>query len=242
MLLPVLFSMLSSAIFAQYSAGAKLGANLANLRGSSVENNSMLIGFNFGGFFNYSMEEAISSDLGEIFSLQVELSVQTKGTNADFFLINPEDPTETVFTVEDISQQFTYVDIPMLARFTFPTGRRSDLSVFGEAGPFISALVGVSIDGEPSRDDDLDDSTDPRKFREEYSGFDFGVAAGAGLKYKLPFGGRAQPWSAIFNLRYSMGFANIGQHKEKTIDIPESALEDIKTNTLSIMLGMAYSF
>ena len=228
--------------FAQYSTGGKLGVNLANLRGSSVQNNSMLIGYNVGGFFNYSMKDAMSGDIADILSFQAELHVQTKGAKADYYFISPLDPTETIITVEDLPQKFTYVDIPILAKFTFSTGRRSDLSVFGEAGPFISALFRVTIDGEVSRDDDQDKQTDPRKFREEYSGFDFGVAAGAGLMYKMPFGGRTQPWSAIFNVRYSLGFANIGQYKKKTIDIPESALEQIQTNTISIMLGMAYSF
>ncbi|MCB2220727.1 MAG: PorT family protein [Bacteroidetes bacterium] len=228
--------------FAQLSAGGKLGVNLANLSGSSVQNNSMLIGYNVGGFVNLSMEDYISSDFGEIFSIQAELSVQTKGTQADYFFIVPEDPTSTILTVENVPQNFTYVEVPVLAKFTFPTGRKSDLSVFAEAGPFVGALFGVTIDGKKSRDDDNDKQTDPRKFREEYSGYDFGVAAGAGLMYQLPFGGRTQPWSAIFNFRYSLGLSNIGEFKEKTIDMPESALEDIKTNAMGILLGIAYKF
>jgi hypothetical protein len=240
--LAIILSFLVTYSYAQFSAGGKIGANLANLSGSSVQNNSMLVGYNVGGFINFGMEDIINSDLGEILSLQAELMIQTKGTNADYFFVNPEDPTQTIVTVENISQNFTYVDVPILAKFTFSTGRRSDLSVFGEVGPFLSALFGVKIDGEVSRNDDNDEGTDPRKFREEYSGFDYGVAAGAGLMYKMPFGGRTQPWSAIFDIRYSLGLSNIGQYKEKTIDIPESALDQIKTNTISIMLGMAYSF
>ncbi len=232
----------SSLALAQISAGGRIGANLANLSGSSVQNNSMLIGYNVGGFINYSMEDAMSGNIAEILSFQAELSVQTKGANADYFFINPLDPDGPSITVEDIPQNFTYVEIPVLAKFTFPTGRRSDMSVFAEAGPYIGALFGVTIDGEKSRDDDQDKQTDPRKFREEYSGFDYGVAAGAGLMYRLPFGGRTQPWSAMFNVRYSLGLANIGEFKEKTIDIPESALEDIKTNTLGILLGLTYRF
>jgi hypothetical protein len=241
-ILAVLFVCTVSFSFAQFSAGGRLGVNLANLSGSSVENNSMLIGYNVGGFVNFSMEDIISSDLGEILSFQAELSVQTKGTQADYFFIAPEDPTSTIITVEDVPQNFTYVEIPVLAKFTIPTGRKSDLSVFAEAGPFLGALFGVTVDGEKSRDDDNDKQTDPRKFREEYSGYDFGLAAGAGLMYRLPFGGRTQPWSALFNFRYSLGLSNIGEFKEKTIDMPESALEDIKTNTMGILLGVAYKF
>lgn len=231
----VLFA--SGIVYSQISAGGRFGPNLANL---SVKNNSMLIGYNIGGFVNMGMKDAMSGDIADILSFQAELSVQTKGAKGDYYFIVPGDPTETIDTLKNVEQKFTYVVIPILAKFTFPTGRRSDWSVFAEAGPYLGALFGVTIDGKKTRDDDGEKSTDPRKFREEYAGYSYGITAGTGLMYKLPFGGRKQPFSAFLNLRYSLGLANIGEYKEKTIDIPPSALENIKTNTIAILLGVAY--
>lgn len=227
--------------YAQVSAGVKGGLNLANLRGSSVQNNSMLMGYNFGGFGEYQLEDLISGDIGEKLSGVVELYVETKGAKADYhFLSIPDDPTSTVITQPGAKQNFTYVTIPLLARYNWAPDSRSDFAFFGEFGPYAGALFGMTVDGEKWRDDDKNPATDERKFREEYSGFDFGIIAGAGATYKLPFGGRKQPFRAIFNVRYELGLSNIGEYKKLTIDIPEEDLKNIKTSTIGISLGIAY--
>jgi hypothetical protein len=231
-LLVVLFILgLGLESYAQFSGGGRLGVNIANLRGSSVKNNQMIIGYNVGGFVNYGMENLLDGDIAEILSIQVELSAQTKGTQSDYMFTS-----ETVTT--DIKQDFTYVQVPLLAKFTFgdPRGMR----YFGEAGPFMASLFGLTIDGEKMRDNDDNSGTDRRKYREEYSGFDYGITIGGGLQ--IPFGGRKSPWEAYGNVRYSLGLANIGQHKEKTLDIPEEQLSDIKTSTISILAGVIYKF
>ncbi|MBN2175887.1 MAG: PorT family protein [Bacteroidales bacterium] len=217
--------------FAQFSGGGRAGLNIANLRGSSVKNNKMIIGYNVGGFINYSLEDLLTGDLAEILSVQLEVSVQTKGTSSDYLVA-----AETV--EENVKQDFTYVQFPLLAKFTF--GDPRGIRYFGEAGPFLASLFGLTIDGEKMRDNDNNPDTDRRKYREEYSGFDYGLTFGGG--FQLPFGGRKSPWEAYGNVRYSLGLANIGQYKEKTLDIPEEQLSDVKTSTISIMGGVIYKF
>jgi len=226
---------LSSLTFAQFTAGGRLGVNLANLRGSSIENNKMIAGYNVGGFINYSFEDLIPGEIGNILSAQVELSVQTKGTSTQYPFI---EPNSTVEVKKDIKQNFTYVQFPVLARFTF--GEPGELNYFGEAGFYGASLFGLTIDGEKSHDHDLDTDTDPRKYREEYSGFDFGLCIGGGVSY--PFGGDDSPWAVFGNIRYSLGLKNIGESKDKTPGFLTTYLKDVKTNTISILFGVSYSF
>lgn len=241
LLLAITFSCLSFVSVAQFSGGARAGVNLANLRGSSVNNNSMLIGYNIGGFINYGFADLISGDIGEILSVQAELSGQTKGAKADFdyYGFNSEGVMDdSISTMKGVTQSLSYFQVPIVAKATF--GEPKGVKYFGELGFFLASLTGVSVDGQKSRDHDGNSSTDPRKYREEYAGFDYGLVIGAGAS--IPFGGRKSPWSAFANIRYSMGFANIGEYKEKTIDIPKEQLSDMKTSTISILVGVAYKF
>jgi len=221
---------LSSISLAQFSGGFRLGVNAANMSGSSVENSEMLIGYNIGGFFNYSFEDAISSDFGQIFSMQGELAIQQKGTTADYMY------TDTTMTNTKVAA--TYVQVPVLARFTF--GEDRGMQYFGEVGFYGAALFGLEIDGEVWRDNDEDPDNDRRKYREEYTGFDAGVVVGGGLS--IPFGGRKSPWRAYVNLRYSQGLMNVGEYKDKTVDIHEDQLKDVKNSAISFLAGVAYKF
>lgn len=220
---------ISSVTQAQLSAGGRIGLNLGNLHGSSVNNNSMLVGYNIGGFANYKMTEFLSGDLADIMSLQGEFTFQSKGTNADF-----------VFTdgTKKVKQVLTYIQIPVLAKFTFPTN--GELKYYGEGGLYLSSLFGLTIDGEKSYDVIGVNGTSKRKYREEYSGFGFGVTLGGGVS--MPFGGKNSPWEAFAGLRYSLGLKNIAQVKDKTPDWIKPNFENIKTNALSILAGVTYAF
>lgn len=220
--------------FAQMSGGGRLGINFANLRGESVKDNSMIIGYNVGGFLNYSMKEFMSGDIADILSFQAEMTLQSKGANAEYATLDSNEDTETFIA----KQLFTYVEIPVIAKFSFTPGKK--FTYFGEGGLFLGALVGVTIDGEKSWNHDLDKSTDPRKYREEYSGFDAGVLFGGGAS--MPFGGRNSPWAAFANLRYTLGLMNIGQEKDKTPEVLKPYLQSVKTNTLSLVFGVSYMF
>ena len=219
---------------AQLSTGGRIGVNFSSLRGSSVQNSKMLVGYNIGPYFNYDMEDAISSDFGEILSLQAELSVQSKGATVDYLIVNSENSFDTV----NVKQSFTYVQVPLLAKFTF--GDRWGPKYYGEGGFFGAALFGLTVDGEKRYDHDNDDQTDRRTYRDDYSGFDYGVVIGGGVI--VPFGGRRSPWEFYANARYCLGLANIAEPKDETPDEIQNYLEDVKTSTVSLLAGIIYKF
>ncbi|MCB0805003.1 MAG: PorT family protein [Bacteroidales bacterium] len=226
----------TTTLFAQFSAGPRIGVNLANLRGSSVDGNGMILGYNIGGFVNYSMKDALSGDIAEMLSIQAELSVETKGTKSNYLIINGESLPD----VQKVKQNFTYLQIPVLAKFSFESG--SDLGYFGEAGFFMGALIGLAVDGNKSWDHDFDNSTDLRKYREEYSGFDFGLAIGGGVTYPLPFDFLGDNVVGYANARYCLGLSNIGEAKKKTPEMIVPLVDDVKTGTISLLFGLAYTF
>lgn len=234
LLIAIAFLGLNAGLIAQFTGGGRAGVNLSSLRGSSVENSSMIVGYNIGIFANYAMDEVIRSDFGEMFSIQVEVSAQTKGASLDYPVIDSEGIVDTVA----VKQNFTYVPIPILAKLSF--GDPKGITGFGEAGVFAAALFGLSQDGKKTYDHDNDPDTPDRKYRDEYAGFDYGIVIGAGLN--IPFGGRKSPWHAFGNVRYSLGLANIGEFKEKTMPELEGYLSDVKTSTITILVGIGYKF
>lgn len=240
MIIMVIFMSSISCTFGQFSGGGRIGANIANLHGSSVTNNTPIVGINMGGFINYGLKDLLSGNMAERLSAQIELNIETKGANLDYIFYDTKDTTKQTFTEPTtIKQTLTYVVVPLLIKYT--TEENNNLSFYGEAGPYMAGLFGLRFDGEVYRDNNLSNTKEEeRKYRDEYSGFDFGITAGAGINYRLPFGGRQQPFTGLASVRYSIGLKNIGQIKEKTNDIPEFMLEDIKTNTISIGIGISY--
>lgn len=220
---------------AQFTTGGRVGVNFSNLRGSSVQNSKMMVGYNIGPSFNFGMKDVISSDLGDILSIQTELSVQSKGASVDYLITNAEGS----FDSANVKQNFTYVQIPLLAKFTFGD-KRGGPRYYGEGGFYGSALFGLTVDGEKRYDHDGDPSTDRRTYRDDYSGFDYGVVIGGGII--LPFGGRRSPWEGYANARYSLGLTNIAEPKKETPDEIQSYLQDVKTSTISILVGVIYKF
>jgi hypothetical protein len=223
--------------FAQFTGGARIGVNASNLRGSSVENNSMLLGYNIGGFVNAGGENFTKGDFADIFSLQVELTLETKGATMDYPTIIV--PADTI-TPNVISSKInlTYVTVPILAKFNF--GEKSDLNYFVEAGFYGGGLFGVTVDGEKKYDNDLDPSTDRRNFRDDFDGFDIGAVFGGGVS--IPFGGRKSPWRAFSDLRYSLGLASVGEKREGTPDVYAEYLKDVKSSAISLLFGVSYNF
>lgn len=221
---------------AQFTTGGRVGVNFSNLRGSSIENSKVLIGYNIGAYFNYGLKDAISSDLGKILSIQSELNVQSKGATADYLLKNSEGSFDTA----NVKQNFTYVEVPILAKFSFGDSRRGGPMYFAEGGFYGAALFGLTVDGEKLYDHDDDPATDRRSYRDDYSGFDYGVAVGGGIS--VPFGGRRSPWEFYGNVRYTYGLANIAEPKRETPEEVQNYLKEVKTSTLSVLAGLLYKF
>jgi hypothetical protein len=223
--------------YAQFSGGGRLGINASNLRGSSVQNNSMLIGYNIGGFVNAGGEDILKGDIADILSLQVELTVESKGATMDYPTIAKAEDT-LVPNVISSKLNLTYVTIPILAKFNF--GEKKGINYFAEAGFYGAGLFGVTVDGEKKYDHDYDATTDRRNYRDDFDGFDLGVIFGGGVS--IPFGGRKSPWRAYGNLRYSMGLSSIGEKREGTPDSYAAYVEDIKVSAISLLFGVMYKF
>lgn len=235
LLAAVVFMCFHVASIAQFTTGGRVGVNFSNLRGSSVENSKTLVGYNIGAYFNYGMQEAISSDFGEILSIQTELSVQSKGATTDYLVKNAEGSYDTA----NVKQNFTYVEVPLLAKFTFGDSRKGP-KYFAEGGVYGAALFGLTVDGEKKYDHDGDPQTDRRSYRDDYSGFDYGAAVGGGVS--IPFGGRRSPWEFYGNVRYTLGLSNIAEPKNETPEEIKEYLQDVKTSTISILAGLLYKF
>jgi hypothetical protein len=205
--------------YAQMTIGARLGINMNNLHGSSANNNKMLIGYNIGGLANYEMGDLIDGKFGDMFSLQGEFTIQTKGTK---------------YKVGDISMNnsFTYVQVPVLGRVNYPVNDK--ITAFGEAGFFMAALFGVTLDGEKSWDHDLNPQTDKRKYREEFTGFDFGFVIGAGASMPIP----NTKIKGFANLRYSLGLSNICEFTKSEYFV--EGQDALKTGAFSILVGATY--
>jgi len=221
--------------FAQMQIGGRLGLNMANLRGESIQNNSMLMGYNVGVSFDYGLKDMIHSDFGKKFSIGIEVAASQKGATTDY-LFYSDTLQMTVDTVRGAKQVSTYVEIPILAKYTF--GDPKGVHFYAEAGLYVASLFGLTINGDIWRDHDQNPETDRRKYREEYTGFDYGFIVGGGVL--IPIGGRRSPWLISGDVRYSMGFTNIGELKNGTTDIPPEQLNDIKTSALSVLVGVVY--
>lgn len=223
--------------FSQISGGARLGINASNLRGSSVKNSSMLIGYNIGGFVNAGGQDILNGDIAEILSVQAELTIETKGAKMDYPTLVT--PTDTLIpNVISSKVVLTYVTIPILAKFTF--GDKKGLNYFGEAGFYGGGLFGVTVDGQKKYDNDMDPLTDKRNYRDDYDGFDIGMIIGGGAS--IPFGGRKSPWRAFGNLRYSFGFSSVGEYREYTPESFKTYVKDVKVSAISLLFGFSYSF
>ncbi len=221
--------------FAQMKIGGRLGLNMANLRGESIQNNSMLLGYNVGVSFDYGFKDVFKSDFGEKFSVGIEVAASQKGATTDYLFYSDTLHT-AIDTVTGAKQVSTYIEIPILAKYTF--GDPKGVHFYAEAGFYVASLFGLTINGDKWRDNDQNSETDRRKYREEYTGFDYGAILGGGVL--IPIGGRRSPWLISGDVRYSMGFTNIGELKKGTIDIPAEQLKDIKTSAFSVLVGVVY--
>jgi hypothetical protein len=223
--------------FAQFTGGGKVGVNFSNLRGSSVQNNSMLIGYNIGGFVNVGGEDILSGDIADILSVQVELVLETKGAKMDYPTIaSANDTLVPNVPAEPSNLNLTYVTIPLLAKFNF--GDKKGINYYAEGGFYGAGLFGVTVDGEKKYDEDFDPTSDKRNYRDDFDGFDLGIVFGGGAS--IPFGGRKSPWRAFADLRYSLGLSSIGEKRPNTPESFTDYVSDIKTSAISLSFGVAY--
>ena len=189
----VLFSFLALTVLpaqaVQITAkGVKGGLALTNMSGDDIEDNEAKIGFALGGFLTFN----ISGD----FSVQPELLFVQKGTK---WL---DGDAKAVF-------RLTYLEIPILAKYSFPVGTNMNAFVF--AGPALALKVGATAYvevGDESDSENLD----------EAKGMDFGLAFGAGMAW--PLGNNI----FTFDVRYTLGLGNCMAYEGEDIKVKNGAI------------------
>lgn len=182
---------LPNAVFARgLAVGPKLGLDLANLTGSDVQNNSIKIGAEIGGYLTYSFSDLIA--------LQPELIYTMKGANFDV-------------GGRTFSDNFNYLEIPILARLSFLKGKTHPI-VF--LGPEVAMLLSADANGTDIKD--------------RLNSTDFGIVLGAGVGLGLGRG------TLTIDARYDLGLTSIG--KEQAGKTP-----DVKNSVISLTVGYLFS-
>ena len=153
---------------AQVQFGVKAGANFATLSGSDVQGAKTLTGFNGGVFVKLPLVSALS--------LQPEVLYSGQGAKST------EGST-------DVSLNFGYINVPVLAKYTFPMG----ISVL--TGPQIGFLMSAKekADGQSVDVKSMLKSTD--------FSWDFGAS------YVSPF-------NLGIEARYGLGLSSIGKAQD----------------------------
>ncbi|MGH7730646.1 MAG: porin family protein [Candidatus Eiseniibacteriota bacterium] len=187
--------------------GLKGGLSVATLHGrlptdGLIENGTKL---GFGGGMSLSIP------LGHNVSFQPELIYAMKGTSFGEFDLT--DSTGTTTGKAELLEVLGYIEIPLLARISLPTG--------GPASPFVMAgpVVGLRVSQQLRVTGDLSDGTDIDLFR----GADLGVALAAGLEL-----GRG-PVRGTLEGRYTLGLTPAAK---------STYSDDARNGSLLVMMGI----
>ena len=192
----------SSAV--ETKGGIKIGVNSARLSGDDVEDwvgegIQSRMGFCVGGFITFNITE--------VFAIQPEVLYTMKGakyTEADFKIV----------------AQLTYLELPVLAKFSIPTQGNIKPIIF--AGPAVALKLSgkwkETWDGE-TETYDLD----------EMKGMDFGLVFGAGVDFGL---GESVKGKLTVDLRYTLGLTNFAEIDEEDVKA--------KNGVFSLMVGFSF--
>jgi len=193
-MLSVLMGFVASSVCAHDTMlGAIGGVSFANLRGDDVFNNSAEVEGAGGLFLRHTWTD--------IFSLEPEALFAMKG--AQFEAQGTQ-----------VSQSIGYIEIPVLARATWPNQSNLKPAIF--VGPALGILLSNEI--EDGAEIDLKDGS---------KNADFGVVFGGGVDYMLAKG------SILLDARYELGLIST---------MEESVGTDVKNSVISIMAGYGMRF
>jgi hypothetical protein len=200
---------------------ARLGFNVANLRGDDINEISMIandeldsrVGFLAGGYLEYPLRRRGLSIMAGLF-------YSAKGA------------TETARICDqgmcldlDMSWRFDYLEVPLALKMRFPTG---PVEPYAFAGPAFAVKIGSDVEV------DFRLGHDVVKL-EDVKGFDTGLIFGGGVG--IPFG----RYEVTFEGQYSLGLMSIGPMTTEGAppDTPSFG-EDIKHRGLSFSAGFGF--
>ena len=177
---------------AQVNFGLRAGLNVSTFAGDDADGSEAKLGFVGGGYMNYAFSPTLS--------IQPEVLYSQKGAEA----------TEEGTT---ISFRVGYIDVPLLLKYTIPTGTNLMPSLF--AGPQVGFKLSESVSGGGiSVDTDFFKSTD------------FGVTFGGDIGARLA--GRTQQFGV--GLRYTLGLTSIADVDGEVLD----QQADLKNNVFAV--------
>jgi len=183
--------------------GIKVGLSLGDLPevGDVIDvqdfETSLRTGFAVGGFLTWQFEGG--------FAIQPEVIYTQKGVEVTFV----EDSMSVDGEVET-----DFVDVPVLARFTFGQGSTRGYVFAGPSFDFkVNAVAKASVMG-VSEEEDLD---------EEVEGFEFALVFGGGLEFG----------PVLLEARWSEGLTNLAKDAE-------SDTADVKSRTFLILGGIRF--
>jgi hypothetical protein len=201
---------------AQIKFGLKAGLNASNIIGdhslNADENNdasntlqyTTKIGYNFGAFVNLPIKGK--------FSLQPEVMYSFQGAKVKATFTDDLGDQ----TVTNGQQNLSYIQIPVLAKFTF------NHKFYVQTGPqfgFLGAAKAKANGGSYSDD------------KSSFQSFDF--AWGLGIGYTLPMG-------LGFDLRYNIGITSIDKNTDDNNDGGDGT--GLKDHNSNLQVGVFYQF
>lgn len=175
---------------AEIKGGIKIGLNLANLSGEDMadlgdylgENIKSKLGFCFGGFVTYN--------INEMFAVQPEVLITMKGAKYK---------EEIGGEILKVWINLTYLEIPVLAKITLPTLGIVKPSLF--AGPAIAIKLSGKV---KAKTEGVTVEVDV----EDMKGIDFGLVIGAGIDWGQGVFGVGK---LAVDLRYTLGLSTISE-------------------------------
>ncbi|MCK5148522.1 PorT family protein [bacterium] len=172
---------------AQFSIGARLGMNMANIDMGSTEK---IMG-NFGFRMGLNLGAVFEMPVGPII-LESGLIFNQTGSNYK------ETIDEALFkTTETINVRGNYLSIPILAKFKKPI---KNFTLYGIAGPTVNFFIGGSAKGSITGDLEMDIDVDIKNYTHSTA---MALVLGVGASKKI--NGK----TFFADIRYTMGLNNI---------------------------------
>lgn len=188
----------SLAATAQVSIGLKAGANWSNLQTTEALGNiapdfSPISETNFGVVAEYALSDQ--------FALQTELNFLKKGFTTKANLDNTELFGLQLPVGARAETKFSYVEVPLLAKYTFGTG---GLQAYVTAGPTVGYATSGRIDTKARVLVDINLGSMPINLDNiNYERFEIGATAGAGVSLETSIG------KFFADARYMQGFTEL---------------------------------
>ncbi len=208
----------SSVVFAQgiTAKGVKGGLNIATLTGYELGGEKYKIGFVFGGFLTY--------ELNQKFSLQPELLFTMKGAKFEDVDKETEDDGSQYYDKYEISWNLNYLEIPVLAKLNIPMKENIKSNIF--YGPALGIKIGATYDIDHEYWEKDENGNIVEEINESdkseikiIKNMDFGIVFGAGVEFG----------KIMVDARYNLGLSTITD---------ENGVSKMKNSVISLILGI----